>query len=68
MGTFVLSVWYDREGDSIEVTFEDAEGYLRQAEDDHVMARVDLEERIIGFVINDVSTLSDAPLAVTLRT
>lgn len=62
----VLSVWYDREGDYLEVLFEDKTGYFKQTENDQVMERVDAEGNVIGFSVMNVSKLTDKPLKVAL--
>ncbi|HYM15311.1 MAG TPA: DUF2283 domain-containing protein [Dehalococcoidia bacterium] len=62
----VLSVWYDREGDYLEVLFEDKMGYFKQTENDQVMERVDAEGNVIGFSVTNVSKLTDKPLKVAL--
>src|SRR5438552_2927978 len=51
-----IKVWFDREADLLEVTFEDKVGYFKDTADDRVMVRVDLEDRIIGFQIMFLST------------
>ena len=61
-----LKVWYDREGDFLEVMFEDRAGYFRETENDHVMEKVDDEGRVIGFSILKVSALHSMPLEVAL--
>jgi hypothetical protein len=59
-------VWFDREGDFLEVTFEDREGWFRDTADDRVMERIDAEGNVIGFSILGVSTLGETPLDVVL--
>jgi hypothetical protein len=54
-----ISVWFDKEADLLEVSFEDKIGYFKETEDDRVMVRVDMEDRIIGFHISGVSTIKD---------
>ena len=61
-----LTVWYDREGDFLEVVFEDRAGYFRETANDRVMEKVDHEGRVIGFSILKVSTVQSAPLEVAL--
>ena len=46
-----ISVWYDKEGDYLEVMFERKAGYFKQTENDAVMEKVDNEGNIIGFSI-----------------
>lgn len=66
MGKEVL-VWYDREGDYIEVLFEKKKGYFRETENDAVMEKVDEEGNIIGFSILKVSALKEKPLSISLK-
>lgn len=61
-----LRVWFDREGDFLEVAFEDREGWFRDTADDRVMERVDADGNVIGFSILGVSTLGETPLDVVL--
>ncbi|MHC4502287.1 MAG: DUF2283 domain-containing protein [Planctomycetota bacterium] len=61
-----IKVWYDPEGDYLEVIFEEAEGQFRETENDQVMEKVDAEGKILGFSILKVSSLKERPLAVAL--
>ena len=67
MAKQVVKLWYDREGDFLEVTFEDKEGYFRETDNDQVMERVDSQGHVIGFSILRVSSFSDKPLEVALN-
>lgn len=49
-----LSVWYDREGDYLEITFEEGEGYFRDAGED-LWLRVNSQGRVVGFAILNFS-------------
>ncbi len=63
-----VKVWYDREGDYLEVLFETKEGYFRETEDDAVMEKVDTDGNMIGFSILKVSKLSEEKtLSVSLK-
>jgi hypothetical protein len=42
-------VWYDKEGDYLEVLFERKPGYFKEAENDAVMEKLDDQGNIIGF-------------------
>lgn len=66
MADRVVRVWFDREGDFLEVTF-DQEGYFRETENDQVMEKVDKDGNVIGFSVMKVSTLSTVPLDVALE-
>ena len=63
-----VRVWYDEEGDYLEVLLERKEGYFRETDNDAVMEKVDEEGHIIGFSILKVSVLKgQPPLAMTLK-
>jgi len=62
----VVKVWYDHEGDFLEVIFEKKEGYFRETENDQVMEKVDAHGKILGFSIIKVSSLKNHPLEVAL--
>jgi len=62
-----VRVWFDPEGDFLEVLFSDAPGYMRETDNEAVMERVDDSGRVIGFSIMEVSRLSRAkPLTAEL--
>ena len=44
-----LKVWYDVEGDYLEVQFRAAPGHMRETAHDAVMERVDEQGHILGF-------------------
>ena len=44
-----VKVWYDSEGDFLEVIFENKEGYFKETESDQIMEKVDMEGNVIGF-------------------
>jgi uncharacterized protein YuzE len=63
-----IRVWYDQEGDYLEVLFERRKGYFRETDNDAVMEKVDEEGNIIGFSILKVSALKgQQPLSITLK-
>lgn len=63
-----VKVWFDAEGDYLEVLFCDAPGLTVATDDDAVMKRVDAEGRLLGFSILGVSkrALEKHPLEATL--
>jgi uncharacterized protein YuzE len=61
-----LKIWYDREGDFLEVIFEDRPGYFRETASDQVMEKVDETGHVIGFSVLRVSSLQSQPLEVAL--
>ena len=66
MAERLLRAWYDREGDFLEVVFEDRAGYFRETEDDRVIEKVDDQGRVIGFSILKVSAVQSTPLEIAL--
>lgn len=61
-----IKVWFDPEGDYLEVMFEQKEGYFRETDIDQVMEKVDVQGNVIGFSIMKVSSLKEHPLDVVL--
>jgi uncharacterized protein YuzE len=63
-----VKVWYDREGDYLEVLFEDAPASLEEVSDD-VFERRTPDGRVVGFAVFNVSKYDRdrlmLPLAVT---
>jgi uncharacterized protein YuzE len=63
-----INVWYDKEGDYLEVLFEKRKGYFKETENDAVMEKVDEDGNIIGFSILKVSALKEQePLSILLK-
>lgn len=67
MGKRVIKVWYDKEGDYLEVLFERRKGYFRETENDAVVEKVDEKGNILGFSILKVSALREKPLSIELE-
>lgn len=61
-----VKLWYDQEGDYLEVIFENGEGYFKETQNDQVMEKVDKRGRILGFSVLKVSRLGTKPLDVAL--
>ena len=62
-----VKVWFDAEGDFLEVRFSDKAGFMRETKNDAVMERVDEEGNILGFSIMQVSRLArQKPLVAEL--
>jgi uncharacterized protein YuzE len=65
-----LKVWYDREGDILEVIFEDAPATMEEISDD-VFERRTTDGRVVGFMVMNFSQHDreklNLPLAVTVR-
>jgi Zn ribbon nucleic-acid-binding protein len=62
-----VKIWFDAEGDYLEVRFSDAAGYEKATGHDAVMERVDKEGQVIGFSVIGVSRFKkDKPLEADL--
>lgn len=61
-----VKIWFDPEGDYLEVIFDQKPGYFRETENDQVMEKVDDEGNILGFSVLNVSALKQGPLEVAL--
>ena len=61
-----LKVWYDAEGDYLEVIFDQKPGYFRETENEHVMEKVDEKGNLLGFSVLRVSALKEKPIEVAL--
>lgn len=62
----IVKLWYDPEGDYLEVIFEQKEGYFRETGNDQVMEKVDMEGNILGFSVLKVSSMKEHLLEVAL--
>ncbi|OGP66371.1 MAG: DUF2283 domain-containing protein [Deltaproteobacteria bacterium RBG_16_44_11] len=63
-----IKVWYDKDGDYLEVLFQQKAGYFKETENDAVMEKVDDKGNIIGFSILKVSSLKqEKPLSIELK-
>ena len=61
-----VKIWFDAEGDYLEVLFATKEGYFRETDSDQVMVKVDKDGELIGFSVLRVSSLKEHPLSVAL--
>ena len=62
-----VKIWFDVEGDFLEVLFSDRAGFMRETSNDAVMERVDDQGNILGFTVMQVSRLAkDKPLVAEL--
>ena len=61
-----VRIWYDVEGDFLEVIFDQRAGYLRETANDQVMEKVDAEGNVLGFSVLKVSAIRTQPLDVAL--
>ncbi len=62
-----IKVWYDKEGDYLEVLFDSSKpGYFKETKHDQVMEKVDGKGNILGFSVVKVSRLKKKPLDLAL--
>ncbi len=61
-----VKIWYDPEGDYLEVIFDQKPGFFRETVNDQVMEKVDDEGNVLGFSVLKVSAVKEAPLEVSL--
>lgn len=62
-----LKIWYDKEGDFMEVLFSARPAYMRETDNDAIMERVDEEGNLLGFSVLGVSNLAtEKPLVTQL--
>lgn len=61
-----LKVWYDPEGDFLEVIFDQRPGHFRETAHEQVMEKVDEAGNVLGFSILKVSALKKAALQIAL--
>jgi hypothetical protein len=47
-----VKVWFDPEGDFLEVRFSDAPGHMRETEHEALMERVDEHGQVVGLVFS----------------
>ena len=63
-----VKVWFDPEGDFLEVLFSDAPGYMRATAHESLMERLDEEGNVLGFSILGVSRFrKERPLEAELQ-
>jgi hypothetical protein len=61
-----LRIWYDSQGDYLEVTFDQTSGFFQETSDERVMKKVDGLGIILGFSILGVRALEGKPLEIEL--
>jgi hypothetical protein len=61
-----VKIWFDAEGDYLEVIFDQKPGYFRETESDQVMQKVDELGNLLGFSVLRVSAMKEKPLEVVL--
>ena len=67
MAKKVVKLWYDKQGDYLEVIFDKKAGFFRQTKNDAVMEKIDDKGNILGFSVMNISKLTKKPLQVSLN-
>jgi uncharacterized protein YuzE len=62
-----VKVWYDAEGDYLEVIFEKKEGFFRETDNENVMEKVDPYGNILGFSVSNTRSIRNNPLEFILE-
>lgn len=66
MAKKIVKVWYDQEGDYLEVIFDRGAGYFRETKNDQVMEKVNSRGKLLGFSVLKVSKMKKKPLNIQL--
>jgi hypothetical protein len=61
-----LKIWYDPEGDFLEVTFAHKPGVFQSTPVSNMMVKLDYEGHIIGFSVLNISEVADAPMEIEI--
>ncbi len=61
-----VKIWYDPEGDCLEVIFDQRAGYFWETDHEQVMEKVDEQGNVLGFSVLKVSALKKVPREVAL--
>ncbi len=61
-----LKIWYDPEGDFLEVNFARKPGIFQATPVRNMMVKLDDEGHIIGFSILNISEVADTPMEIDI--
>ena len=62
-----IRIWYDKDGEYLEVLFERKKGYFRESGSQMVMEKVDEDGNITGFSVLKVRASKSEPLSLSLK-
>ena len=62
-----IKVWFDPEGDFLEVIFENKPGFFKETDNDLVMEKVDEDGNVLGFSVQQISSIRKKPLEAVLE-
>ncbi len=60
-----MKIWYDQEGDFLEITFREAKGYMREIAED-IYERVDEAGNPLGYALFNITRHERETLAIPL--
>jgi hypothetical protein len=66
MAERMVKLWYDKEGDILEVFWDNKDGYFTATDHDWVIANVDMEGNVQGFQIEGATKVKDGLLEVRI--
>jgi uncharacterized protein YuzE len=61
-----LKIWYDPEGDFLEVTFARKPGVFQSTPVRNMMVKLDAEGHLIGFSVLNISEVADTPMEIEI--
>lgn len=61
-----MNIWYDREGDFLEIIFKQSKGYLKEISED-VYERIGERGELLGYSILNVSRHERHALSIPLK-
>lgn len=62
----MIRIWYDQEGDFLEITFQEAKGYLQEIAED-IYERVDEGGNLLGYALLNMTRHERQVLAIPLE-
>jgi len=62
----IISIWYDKEGDFLEIIFKDAKGYFQEISDD-IYERVDENGNLLGYAVFNMTHHERQSLSIPLK-
>lgn len=61
-----LKIWYDPEGDFLEVNFACKPGVFQSTPVRNMLVKLDSDGHIIGFSVLNISEVADAPMEIDI--
>ncbi len=61
-----LKIWYDPEGDFLEVNFARGPGVFQATPVPNMLVKLDAEGRMIGFTVLNVSDVAETPMEIDI--